>query len=61
MQVLVADYQAQVLGCGEAKSRYELVLTAEVSGQVDRLSSDFETGYQVSKNTLLARDYADAW
>lgn len=54
VHVSVADYQAQVLGYGEAKARYELALTAEVSGQVERLSPDFKTGYQVSKNTLLA-------
>ncbi|QFI37048.1 efflux RND transporter periplasmic adaptor subunit [Moritella marina ATCC 15381] len=37
-------YQAEVIGYGEAQSRYQLTLTSEVSGQVESLGRNFATG-----------------
>ncbi|MCL1126565.1 efflux RND transporter periplasmic adaptor subunit [Shewanella surugensis] len=48
------DYQAEIIGHGEAKSRNMLVLTTEVSGQVETLSPQFETGKQIKQGALLA-------
>lgn len=48
------NYQAEIIGYGEAKSRNTLILTTEVSGQVDTLSSQFETGKQIEQGALLA-------
>lgn len=46
-------YQAQIIGNGEAQSRNTLTLTTEVSGQVETLSSQFETGKQIKQGALL--------
>lgn len=50
-----ASYQAQVVGYGETRSRYQLNYASEVSGRVISLSNDFETGRVVSKGTILAK------
>ena len=50
----LGDYQAEVVGYGEAKSRYELMFSTEVGGRVETISSQFETGQVISqgcKNT----------
>lgn len=50
-----ASYQAQVVGYGETRSRYQLNYASEVSGRVTTLSDDFETGKVVTKGTILAK------
>lgn len=50
-----STYQAQVIGYGETKPRYELDLASEVSGQVEWVSDSFEAGRTVSKGTVLAK------
>ncbi|MDR9826804.1 efflux RND transporter periplasmic adaptor subunit [Vibrio sp. FNV 38] len=49
------QYQAQVVSYGEAKPRYELDLSIEVSGRVEQLTKDFATGYIVKQGTVLAQ------
>ncbi|MBY5948353.1 efflux RND transporter periplasmic adaptor subunit [Photobacterium rosenbergii] len=50
-----ASYQAQIIGYGEAKPRYELAFASEVSGRVEWLSDAFEVGATVKKGELLAK------
>ncbi|MBN3494440.1 efflux RND transporter periplasmic adaptor subunit [Vibrio neptunius] len=50
-----ASYQAQVVGYGETRSRYQLNYASEVSGRVITLSDDFETGKVVTEGTILAK------
>lgn len=49
-----AEYQAEVVGYGEIKSRYELMFVTEVSGRVEMLSRQFESGQVVKKGTTLS-------
>ncbi|WP_394243185.1 efflux RND transporter periplasmic adaptor subunit [Vibrio astriarenae] len=49
------SYQAQVVGYGETKARYELDFSSEVSGRVELLTEDFETGTIVKQGTILAK------
>lgn len=49
------SYQAQVIGYGETKSRFELAYAAEVSGRVEWLSDAFEAGKTVKQGELLAK------
>jgi RND family efflux transporter MFP subunit len=53
--VNVGQYQANIIGHGEMKARYQLSLTAYVSGRIDSLSTDFEAGQLVKAGTLLAK------
>ncbi|WP_299491261.1 efflux RND transporter periplasmic adaptor subunit [uncultured Shewanella sp.] len=53
LNVSAQTYQAQIIGYGEAKARNTLTLTTEVSGQVETLSSQFETGKQIEQGALL--------
>ncbi|MFA0057210.1 efflux RND transporter periplasmic adaptor subunit [Vibrio echinoideorum] len=50
----LGDYQAEVVGYGEAKSRYELMFSTEVSGRVEAISSQFETGQVISEGDVIA-------
>ncbi|GEA60602.1 efflux RND transporter periplasmic adaptor subunit [Vibrio comitans] len=49
------NYQAQVVGYGETKPRFELELATEVAGRIELLTSEFETGMIVKKGTMLAK------
>ncbi|WP_282109437.1 efflux RND transporter periplasmic adaptor subunit [Shewanella algicola] len=49
------EYQAEVIGFGEAKPRYELTLSAEVSGKVIQLDRQFESGQVIKKGTVLGK------
>lgn len=49
------QYRAEVEGYGEAKSRYELSLTAELSGRVIQLGDSFDVGKRVVEGELLAQ------
>lgn len=53
-QTKTGTYQAQVIGYGEASSRFELDYTSEISGRVNWLAGNFEVGKQVTKGDLLA-------
>jgi len=50
----VGDYQAEVIGYGEAAPRHELMLAAEVSGHVKSISDQFESGQVVKKGEVIA-------
>ncbi|MGF1845877.1 efflux RND transporter periplasmic adaptor subunit [Vibrio lentus] len=50
----LGDYQAEVVGYGEAKSRYELMFSTEVGGRVKTISSQFETGQVISQGEVIA-------
>ncbi|URM15490.1 efflux RND transporter periplasmic adaptor subunit [Vibrio splendidus] len=50
----LGDYQAEVVGYGEAKSRYELMFSTEVSGRVEAISSQFETGQVIGQGEVIA-------
>lgn len=64
MTVSTGNYQAQVIGYGEAKSRYQLILTSEVSGQVESIGKNFATGKQFKKGEAVIQindiDYQQA-
>lgn len=47
-------YPASISAFGAANPRFNVVLSAQVTGQVESLSSTFETGLRVSKGTTLA-------
>ncbi|WP_445778292.1 efflux RND transporter periplasmic adaptor subunit [Shewanella sp.] len=48
-------YQAEVIGFGEAKPRFELTLSAEVSGKVVEINRQFESGQVIKKGTVLGK------
>ncbi|MGX9460664.1 efflux RND transporter periplasmic adaptor subunit [Shewanella sp. A14] len=48
------QYQAKVVGFGEANSRYQLTFTSEVSGRVTQLNQQFESGQVVKQGTEIA-------
>ncbi|MFS1908884.1 efflux RND transporter periplasmic adaptor subunit [Vibrio lentus] len=50
----LGDYQAEIVGYGEAKSRYELMFSTEVGGRVETISSQFETGQVISQGEVIA-------
>lgn len=50
----LGDYQAEVVGYGEAKSRYELMFSTEVGGRVETISSQFETGQVIGQGDVIA-------
>ncbi|MFS1428877.1 biotin/lipoyl-binding protein, partial [Vibrio splendidus] len=50
----LGDYQAEVVGYGEAKSRYELMFSTEVSGRIEAISSQFETGQVIGQGEVIA-------
>ncbi|MBB1316426.1 efflux RND transporter periplasmic adaptor subunit [Shewanella sp. SR43-4] len=49
------QYQAEVIGFGEARPRYELTLNAEVSGKIDSVHRQFESGQVIKKGTVLGQ------
>lgn len=51
--VSAAQYQAKVTSYGEAVPHYALTLAAQVSGQIEQLSVNFESGKRVKKGELL--------
>ncbi len=55
VNALAASYQASVTGYGEAMARYQLQLSAEVSGRVDSLNKSFATGRTLAKGAELAQ------
>ncbi|WP_221796888.1 efflux RND transporter periplasmic adaptor subunit [Oceanobacter mangrovi] len=64
VEATAGQYQAQLSGYGAASARFELTLTAKVSGVVESLAADFESGTLVKRNQLLAQledsDYRSA-
>ncbi|MBL1272468.1 MAG: efflux RND transporter periplasmic adaptor subunit [Oceanospirillales bacterium] len=50
---ITGSHAVNVEAFGAARSRYEITLTAQVSGQVSELASVFESGRIVSKGDLL--------
>lgn len=53
VEVARRDYRATITGHGEAKPRYQLDLTTEVSGQVETLADRFETGVEFEQGEAL--------
>ncbi|MGI2170343.1 efflux RND transporter periplasmic adaptor subunit [Shewanella sp. MF05960] len=49
------EYQAEVIGFGEARPRFELTLSAEVNGKVIELNRQFESGQVIEKGTVLGQ------
>ncbi len=47
------SYNAQVTAYGAASPHFELTLTAQVTGQVGRLASNFEAGSQLKKGDAI--------
>jgi len=64
MTVTKGNYQAEVIGFGEARSRYQLTLTSEVSGQVKSIGQNFATGKQFKQGEAVIQiddtDYQQA-
>ena len=48
-------YAAHIIAYGTAKPHFDLTLTAQVTGQINRLSAHFETGRRVKKGDLLVQ------
>ncbi|MCJ8350426.1 efflux RND transporter periplasmic adaptor subunit [Moritella sp.] len=55
MAVTKGSYQAEVIGYGEARSRYQLTLTSEVSGQVESLGQNFATGKLLKQGEVIIK------
>ncbi len=53
-EVLPLSHQASVIAYGEVKSRNQLALTSQVSGQITYLSAKFHTGKTFKQGELLA-------
>lgn len=53
-EVMPISHQASVTAYGEVKSRNQLALTSQVSGQITYLSAKFLTGNTFTKGELLA-------
>lgn len=54
LNVQTGTYQSQVIGFGEARSKYQLDYTVEINGRVNTLHPNFETGKVVKKDQQLA-------
>ncbi|WP_281561445.1 efflux RND transporter periplasmic adaptor subunit [Thalassomonas sp. RHCl1] len=54
-QVAAISHQASITAYGEVKSRNQLTLTSQVSGQITYLSPKFLTGKTFGKGELLAK------
>jgi len=50
-----ASHQATVSGYGTARPRFQLTLTARVSGQIEQLGKTFEDGNRIERGTLLVQ------
>lgn len=55
IEVKAEKYKARVTGYGEALPRYAITYSALVSGRVDKLTANFETGRVVKKGDILAK------
>lgn len=55
VSVQARSYAARVTAYGVASPHFELTLTAQVAGQVEALSADFEPGKRLAKGDLLAQ------
>ena len=53
LKVAKDEFQAAITGYGEAKPRYTLELTSQVSGAVESLSSSFMTGTQIKRGDVM--------
>lgn len=64
IRVSTEPHSVAVDAFGSARSRYEMTLTAQVSGRVTELSDGFETGQLIKKDELLLKledsDYRSA-
>ena len=50
-----ASYQSLIKAYGSVEPHYEMVLTAQVSGQVEALAQQFETGNRINRQDWLAK------
>lgn len=53
LRVEPGRYQAQLIGYGAANPRFELTLSAQVTGQVQQIAQDFEAGNRVKAGNVL--------
>lgn len=53
LRVEPGRYQAQLIGYGAANPRFELTLSAQVTGQVQQIADDFEAGNRVKAGNVL--------
>jgi len=53
LRVEPGRYQAQLIGYGAANPRFELTLSAQVTGQVQQIADDFEAGNRVKTGNVL--------
>lgn len=54
LSVQTDRYQASISAFGSANPRFNIMLSAQVAGQVESLSANFETGLRVKQGTVLA-------
>ncbi len=55
IKVVAGNYASEVKAYGAAKPHFNITLTAQVAGQIDSISDQFETGKRLKKNTIMAR------
>lgn len=55
IKVVAGSYASEVKAYGAAKPHFDITLTAQVAGQIDSISDQFETGKRLKKNTIMAR------
>ncbi|EGL55867.1 membrane-fusion protein [Methylophaga aminisulfidivorans MP] len=55
IKVVAGSYASEVKAYGAAKPHFDISLTAQVAGQIDSISDQFETGKRLKKNTIMAR------
>lgn len=55
VSVLPEQYKAKITSYGEATPHYELRLSAQVSGQIQQLNGNFESGKRVKKGDTLVQ------
>jgi RND family efflux transporter MFP subunit len=55
IKVVAGSYASEVKAYGAAKPHFNITLTAQVAGQIDSISDQFETGKRLKKNTIMAK------
>ena len=55
IKVVAGSYASAIKAYGAAKPHFNITLTAQVAGQIDSISDQFETGKRLKKNTIMAR------
>lgn len=55
IKAIPGSYASEVKAYGAAEPHFNITLTAQVAGQIDSISDQFETGKRLKKGTVLAQ------